>query len=113
MEYDETDYSRSGMVLSDDLYYDLNFDSIVKLYKQTKKDITRYKAQLIKGMYTEKEKKDFIKPYIKVLSRNQTALLERLEERIEMHEEVLEELNPERPLITMDDKLKALSDLFN
>lgn len=29
-----------------------------------------------------------------------------------MHEEVLDELNPEKPLITMDDKLKALSDLF-
>ena len=29
-----------------------------------------------------------------------------------MHELVLEELNPEKPLITMDDKLKALSDLF-
>jgi len=113
VEYDETDYSRSGLVLSDDLYYDLNFDSLVKLFKQTKKDKTRYKSQLIKGMYTEKEKKEFIKPYIKMLDRNQAALLERLEELIEMHEEVLEELNPERPLITMDDKLKALSDLFN
>ena len=67
---------------------------------------------MIKGIYTEKEKKDFIKPYIKMLDRNQIALLERLEELIEMHEEILEDLNPEKPLITMDDKLKALSDLF-
>lgn len=44
VEYDTTDYSRSGTVLSDDLYYDINFDSLVKLYKQTKKDKTRYKA---------------------------------------------------------------------
>ena len=39
-----TDYSRSGMVLSDDLYYDINFDSLVKLYKQSKKDKSRYRA---------------------------------------------------------------------
>lgn len=107
-----TDYSRSGMVLSDDLYYDINFDSLVKLYKQTKKDKSRYKAQVLKGLYTDKQKKEFIKPYIKILDRNQAAILERLEELIEMHELVLEELNPEKPLITMDDKLKALSDLF-
>jgi hypothetical protein len=35
-----------------------------------------------------------------------------LEELVEMHEEVLEELNPEKPLITMDDKLKALHELY-
>jgi len=44
---------------------------------------------LIKGIYTEKEKKDFIKPYIKMLDRNHIALIERLEELIEMHEEIL------------------------
>ena len=101
------------MVISDDLFYDLNYDSILKLYKQVKKDKQRYRVQLMRGLYTQKEKEKYIGPYIKILERNQAAILERLEELVELHEEVLEELNPEKPLISMDDKLKALQDLYN
>lgn len=63
-------------------------------------------------MYTSVEGKKYIGPYINILNRNQEQIYERLEELVEMHEEVLEELNPEKPLITMDDKLKALHELY-
>lgn len=42
-EYDDTDYSMAGFVYSDDLYDELNFGKVYKLYKQAKKDQQRYK----------------------------------------------------------------------
>jgi aspartate/tyrosine/aromatic aminotransferase len=59
------------MVISDDIFYDLNFDAVLKLYKQVKKDKQRYRVQLMKGMYTSVEGKKYIGPYINILNRNQ------------------------------------------
>lgn len=51
-EYDSSDYSKAGFVYSDDLYEELNFGKVYKLYNQTKKDQQRYRHQKSKNMYT-------------------------------------------------------------
>jgi hypothetical protein len=37
-DYDMTDYSKSGFVYSDDIFYELNFQQLYKRHKQYKKD---------------------------------------------------------------------------
>jgi hypothetical protein len=112
-EFDTTDYSKAGYVYSDDLYDDLNFGKVYKLYKQTKKDKQRYKVQKFKNMYTSEEIKNYIDPYLEILARNEKAIYDRCMELVELHTEGLYKLNEDFESMSGDQQIDALWDLYD
>jgi len=105
-EYDDTDYSKQGFVYADDLYYEVNFGQLYKLYNDTKKDKQKYKLLKFKGQFSQAHLKQFVDPYIEMLERNQNDMKERLNEFVEMHQDKLQK---EKGFVELsDDKKYAL-----
>ena len=70
-EYEDQDYNQQGFVYSDDLFFELNYGQLYRLYQNGKKEKQRIKLQKFKNTFTQREQVDFVDPYMKILERNQ------------------------------------------
>jgi hypothetical protein len=64
-------------------------------------------------MYTSEDIKNYIDPYLVILSRNEKAIFDRCMELVELHNEGLYKFNENFESMTDDQKIDALWDLFD
>ena len=112
-DYNEVDYSTQGFVYSDDLLYEINFGELYRLYRQAQKDKQKYKQQLDKGVYEPLEIKLYIDPYLGILERNYKDMRGKILELVDLHEDALPIGDLDVELMTEDQKIEALYDLYD
>lgn len=112
-EYEDADWNNQGFVYSDDLFFELNYGQLYRLYQNGKKEKQRMKLQKFKNTFTQKEVAEFVDPYLKILERNQEQLFIRLRELAEEHEQHLAEDDRELDMMTDDQRVTALYNIYS
>lgn len=112
-EFNEVDLSSAGFVYSDDILMEVNFGELYRLYRQAQKDRQKYKKQKDKGIYDSLEVKLYIDPYLGMLERNYKDLRGKILELVDLHEDALPIGDLDVELLSEEQKIEALRDLYD
>lgn len=112
-EYNDVDLDSAGFVYSDDLLYEINFGELYRLYRQAQKDKQKFKKQKEKGIYDNLEIKLYIDPYLGILERNYKDLRGKILELVDLHEDALPIGDLDVELMSEEQKIEALYDLYD
>lgn len=112
-EFNEVDLDSAGFVYSDDLLWEINFGELYRLYRQAQRDKQKYKKQKEKGIYENLEIKMYIDPYLRILERNYKDLRGKILELVDLHEDALPIGDMDVDMLTEEQKIEALRDLYD
>lgn len=109
------DYEVAGFVYSDDVLTEIKFSGLYRRYVQALKDVQKYKIQLDKDVYKTEEHKYFIRKYLILLDRNVEQMREIIEEKYDIHEDIIAQANPDLDfdILTQEQKFAALNALYD
>merc|ERR1712146_332822 len=91
---------------------EVSYGQLYKRYKACGLNLSRYKAQMNKGVYEPIEVKLYIEPYIKILERNYKNLRASVMEQVKLHEDVLADMYEVDQMFD-EQKINALFEIYS